>query len=267
MKLKLDKPLAIFDLETTGVDVSEDRIIQIAILKVLSDGTTTKYESKVNPGIPIPRASSVIHGIYDEDVAHEPSFKEIGNELISFLEDCDLAGYNSNKFDIPLLVEEFYRYEFSFVLDGRRFVDIQNIFHKMEKRTLKGAYKFYTGEVMKDAHDAMADVQATYKVLLAQVERYEDNKYHSEEEDMLTPIVNDIQALSEFSTMSKNLDYAGRITLNDDNVPVFNFGKHKNVPVKEVRKNDPSYFSWMKNGKFPRHTIIVLEKLWKRTDD
>jgi len=266
MKLKLNNPLAVFDLETTGIDVTQDRIVQIAILKVLPDGSTIKFESLVNPGIPIPAFSSEIHGIYDKDIADKPSFKEIGDELIRFLDNCDLAGYNSNKFDIPLLFEEFYRHNFSFNLDNRKFIDVQNIFHKMEKRTLKGAFKFYTGEVMENAHNAMADVEATYKILLAQINRYEGCQYHSEEESQLTPIVNDVQSLSTFSTMRKTLDYAGRIALNDENIPVFNFGKHKNVPVTEVRAKDPSYISWMKKGKFPRHTIMVLEKLWKDED-
>ena len=177
------------------------------------------------------------------------------------LQNCDLGGYNSNKFDIPLLMEEFLRNEIPFDLSDRNFIDVQNIFHKMEKRTLRGAYKFYTGAVMENAHDAMADIEATFQVFLAQLERYEGVGYHSEEENTLTPIKNDIPSLAEFSTMRKTADFAGRIAYNEEGVEVFNFGKHKGRKVVEVLQSEPSYFSWMKNGDFPRYTIQVLEKI------
>jgi len=175
-----------------------------------------------------------------------------------------LAGYNSNRFDIPLLMEEFLRIDVSFSIEGCNLVDVQNIFHKMEKRTLKGAYKFYTGKVLANAHNAMADIEATYDVLLAQIEKYEDVEYNSEEEDTITPIKNDIDVLAQFSKMGNNVDFAGRIVLNDQNIEVFNFGKHKGLPVEEVFRADPSYYSWMMRGDFPMYTKQILKEIRSR---
>lgn len=261
MELHLTRPLAFFDLETTGVDVAHDRIIQIGILKVNPDESLDRYDQLINPGMHIPEDSSAIHGIFDADVADKPSFSEVASEIIAMLENCDLGGYNSNKFDIPLLMEEFLRNDILFDLTDRHFIDVQNIFHKMEKRTLRGAYKFYTGEVMENAHDAMADTEATFQVFLSQLERYEGVDYNSEDENTLTPIKNDVAALAEFSTMRKTADFAGRIAYNDDGVEVFNFGKHKGRTVLDVLQSEPSYYNWMKNGDFPRYTIQVLEKI------
>lgn len=261
MKLKLEKPLAFFDLETTGVNVSRDRIVQIGILKVYPDETLEQYNQLINPGIPIPEETSAIHGITDADVADKPSFKEIGAELVKMLAGCDLGGYNSNKFDIPLLMEEFLRNEIDFDISDKHLIDVQNIFHKMEKRTLRGAYKFYTGAVMENAHDAMADTEATFQVFLAQIARYEGIEYNSEEENSLTPIKNDIPALAEYSTMRKTADFAGRIAYNEEGVEVFNFGKHKGKPVIDVLDAEPSYLDWMKKGDFPKYTIKVLEQI------
>jgi len=263
MKLNLSRPLAFFDLETTGVDVASDRIVQIAIIKVNPDESLDRYEQLINPGMHIPEESSAIHGILDADVADKPSFSEVGDEILEFLSGCDLGGYNSNKFDIPLLMEEFLRNDFQFDLSDRHFIDVQNIFHKMEKRTLRGAYKFYTGGVMENAHDAMADIEATFQVFLAQLERYEGVEYNSEEENTLTPIKNDVALLAEYSTMRKTADFAGRIAYNDEGVEVFNFGKHKGRTVLDVFREEASYFHWMKNGDFPKYTIQVLEKIWK----
>ncbi|MBL4578188.1 MAG: 3'-5' exonuclease [Flavobacteriales bacterium] len=262
MKLNLSRPIAFFDLETTGVDVAQDRIVQIAVLKANPDESLDRYEQLINPGMHIPEESSAIHGIVDEDVKDKPHFKDVGAEIIEFLDDSDLGGYNSNKFDIPLLMEEFLRNDFQFDLSDRHFVDVQNIFHKMEKRTLRGAYKFYTGEVMENAHDAMADIEATFQVFLAQIERYEGVAYNSEEENALTPVKNDIPSLAEYSTMRKTADFAGRLAYNDEGLEVFNFGKHKGKPVLEVFEAEPSYYHWMKNGDFPKYTIQVLEKIW-----
>ena len=264
MKLNLTRPLAFFDLETTGIDVAHDRIVQIAVLKINPDESLERYEELLNPGMHIPEESSAIHGIFDADVADKPSFKEKGNEILNFMSGCDLGGYNSNKFDIPLLMEEFLRNEMEFDLSNRHFIDVQNIFHKMEKRTLRGAYKFYTGAVMENAHDAMADIEATFQVFLSQLERYEGVEYNSEEENTLTPIKNDIPSLAEYSMMRKTADFAGRVAYNDDGVEVFNFGKHKGETVIDVFENDPSYFSWMKKGDFPKYTIQVLEEIWNK---
>jgi DNA polymerase-3 subunit epsilon len=180
------------------------------------------------------------------------------------LEECDLGGYNSNRFDIPLLMEEFIRNEIDFDISDKYLIDVQNIFHKMEKRTLKGAYKFYTGSVMENAHDAMADIEATFQVFLAQIARYEGMEYNSEEENSLTPIKNDIPALAEYSTMRKTADFAGRIAYNKEGVEVFNFGKHKGKPVIDVLEAERSYLDWMKKGDFPKYTIKVLEQIWNK---
>ena len=264
MQLNLTRSLAFFDLETTGIDVANDRIVQIAVLKINPDESLERYEELLNPGMHIPEESSAIHGIFDADVADKPSFKEIGNEILDFMSGCDLGGYNSNKFDIPLLMEEFLRNEMEFDLSNRHFIDVQNIFHKMEKRTLRGAYKFYTGAVMENAHDAMADIEATFQVFLSQLERYEGVEYNSEEENTLSPIKNDIPSLAEYSMMRKTADFAGRVAYDDDGVEVFNFGKHKGETVIDVFENDPSYFSWMKKGDFPKYTIQVLEEIWNK---
>lgn len=267
MKLNLSRPLALFDLETTGINISSDRIVQIAVLKIFPNGSDERFSTLVNPTIPIPKATSEIHGIYDEDVKDKTPFKSIAHDLVEFLDDCDLAGYNSNKFDIPLLMEEFLRAEIEFNMANRKLVDIQNIFHKMERRTLKGAYKFYTGKIMENAHDAMADVEATYEVLLAQIEKYEGKEYHSEEHDCLTPIKNEISALHEFSSTTRNVDFARRIVLNDKDIEVFNFGKHKGKPVEDVFKTEPSYYNWMMNGDFPLYTKKVITEIKTRTSD
>lgn len=258
MKLNLLRPLALFDLETTGTDVATDRIVQIAVLKIFPDGTEEKFSTLVNPTIPISKSASQIHGIYDEDVKDKTPFKAIAPDLAEFLDDCDLGGYNSNKFDIPLLMEEFLRTEIEFDMTERKLVDVQNIFHKMERRTLKAACKFYTGKIMENAHDAMVDIEVTYEVLLAQIEKYEGNEYHSEEKDRLTPVKNDINALHEFSTETRNVDFAGRIVLDDNDIEVFNFGKHKGKPVEEVFIAEPSYYTWMMNGDFPLFTKKVI---------
>ena len=259
MKLNLSKPLILFDLETTGVNVAEDRIVQLGAIKVHPDGSKENFEQLINPGIPIPPESSKIHNIFDEDVRDKPTFKEIAHDLHAFFNGCDLAGYNSNKFDIPILVEEFLRAEISFSLDNRNAIDIQNIFHNMERRTLRAAYKFYTGKVLEGAHDAMVDIEATYEVLLKQIERYEGQNYHCEEEDCLTPITNDMAALANYSRRGKFVDFAGRIVLNENNEEIFNFGKHKGKRVADVFSYEPSYYDWMMRGEFPRYTKQVIQ--------
>ena len=276
-KLNLSRPLALFDLETTGINIASDRIVQIAVLKIFppttgtrlpdGQGSDERFVTLVNPTIPIPKATSEIHGIYDEDVKDKATFQAIAPDLAEFLNDCDLGGYNSNKFDIPLLMEEFLRAEVEFEMTGRKLVDVQNIFHKMEKRTLKAAYKFYTGKIMENAHDAMFDIEATYEILLAQIEKYEGNEYHSEEHDCSTPIKNEINALHEFSSTTRNVDFAGRIVFNGKGIEVFNFGKHKGKPVEEVFNTEPSYYNWMMNGDFPLFTKNVITEIRSRLSD
>ncbi|MBL7889626.1 MAG: ribonuclease H-like domain-containing protein [Bacteroidetes bacterium] len=265
MNLNLSKPIAFFDLETTGVNVASDRIVEISILKVMPDGTKEIKTKRINPTIPIPLQSSEVHGIYDKDVENEPTFKAIAKSLADFLKDCDLAGYNSNKFDIPVLVEEFLRADVDFDLKNRRFVDVQNIFHQMEQRTLKAAYKFYCGKDIKNAHSAQADIEATYEVFLAQLERYDGVEIEDKKGNKIVPVKNDIKALHEFTNINKNADLAGRIVFNENGVEVFNFGKHMGKPVEQVLKEEPSYYAWMMNGDFPLYTKKVLTEIKLRS--
>ena len=254
----LTRPIAFFDLETTGVNVASDRIVEISILKIAPDGSKEIKTKRINPTIPIPKQSSDIHGIYDADVANEHTFKAIAKSLAQFLEGCDLAGYNSNKFDIPILVEEFMRAGIEFDITGRRFVDVQNIFHQMEQRTLKAAYKFYCGKEIVNAHSAEADIEATYEVFLAQIERYEDVEFEDKKGNKSMPVKNDIAALHTFTNINKNADLAGRIIFNEQGVEVFNFGKHTGKSVEQVLRDEPSYYSWMLNGDFPLYTKKIL---------
>lgn len=248
MQLQLKNPIVFFDLETTGVNIATDRIVEISILKVHINGTEESRTYKVNPEMPIPPQASAIHGITDEDVRDAPTFKAIARELARFMEGCDIGGYNSIKFDIPLLAEEFMRAEVDFDMTKRKLVDVQNIFHKMERRTLEAAYKFYCDKDLKDAHSAEADTKATYEVLKAQLERYPDLK-------------NDVAFLAEFSNFSRNVDFAGRIVYNDKDEEVFNFGKYKGVKVEEVLEKDPGYYGWIMNGDFPLYTKKAITNI------
>lgn len=245
-----DRAIAIFDLEATGLDISNDRIVEIAILKVEKDGSKNNYEKRVNPEMEIPAESIEIHGITNEDVKTAPTFKEIAPEVAEFIGDAHLVGYNSNKFDIPLLAEEFLRVGFEFDVAAREFIDVQNIFHKMEQRTLVAAYSFYCNKDLTNAHNAMADVNATYEVLLAQIERYEE----------LSKM--DSKKLADFSKNNKNkiLDFAGRIAENKDGQAIFNFGKHKGKTIEKVANEEPGYYGWMLNSNFPLYTKEVLKK-------
>lgn len=264
MKLNLKRPLAFFDLETTGVNVASDRIVELSILKVMPDGSEEIKTMRINPGKPIPLESSLIHGIYDEDVQQAPVFKQVGEELARFLDDCDLAGYNSNKFDIPVLVEEFLRAGIEFDIDNRRFVDVQNIFHQMEQRTLRAAYRFYCDKTIENAHSAEADIRATYEVLLAQIARYEGADWEDKKGKVSKPVKNDIEALHLFTNLSKPVDFAGRMVFTEEGIEVFNFGKHKGKCVEDIFNVEPSYYSWMQNGDFPLHTKKCLEKIYIR---
>lgn len=252
MKLNLKKPIAFFDLETTGISITHDRIVEIAVLKIHPNGLKETKTWLVNPTIPIPKEASDIHGIKDEDVADKPTFKEIAKQVDEFMSHCDLGGFNSNRFDIPLLVEELLRVDIDFKIPSRKFVDVQTIFHKMEQRNLTAAYKFYCGKSLENAHSAEADITATYEVLEAQIDRYEE-------------LQNDVNFLSEFSSHNNNVDVAGRIIYNDKMVEVFNFGKYKGRPVEEVLKTDPGYYGWLLKGDFSLHTKKVMSEIRLRS--
>lgn len=248
MELNLRNPLIFFDLETTGVNITKDRIVEISYIKVFPNGQEQEKTIRVNPGMPIPPEATAIHHITDEDVKDKPLFKDIAKDLSHVFEGCDIAGFNSSRFDIPLLMEEFLRAGVNFDISKRKFIDIQTIFHKMEQRTLVAAYKFYCNKDLNDAHSASADTRATYEVLKAQLDRY-------------SSLENDVDYLSKFSSQNRNVDLAGRIVLNDQNVEVFNFGKYKGQPVEEVLRRDIGYFGWMMQGDFPQNTKNVLTNI------
>ncbi len=261
MELKLTKPIAFLDLETTGIKVATDRIVEICLLRLNPDGTSRILTRRINPEMPIPPEVTAIHGITDEDVRDCPTFKQLAHELVAFLDHCDLAGYNSNHFDIPLLVEEFLRAGIEFELKGRRFVDVQNIYHKMEPRNLHAAYKFYCSRELTNAHSAEADTLATFEILKAQLDRYSNVAVRDRKGNLITPVINDIQALSDFSYASKSVDLVGHIVYNERNIPVFNFGKHKGKAVLQVLKDEPSYYDWMMKSEFPLSTKKALTAL------
>lgn len=245
MELNLTKPIVFFDLETTGIDVTKDRIVEISLLKVSPDGKEETKTMRINPEMPIPKQSTDIHGISDEDVKDEPTFKLVAKDVAKFIAGSDLGGYNSNKFDIPLLAEEFLRVDLDVDLKKHRFVDVQVIFHKMEQRTLSAAYKFYCQKNLENAHSAEADTIATYEILKSQIDRYDN-------------LENNMDELSKFSSHNKNADLAGRIVFNDKDEEVFNFGKYKGQTVESVLEKDQGYFSWMLNSDFPLYTKKVL---------
>lgn len=260
MNLHLKAPLAIFDLETTGVNVSTDRIIELAIIKLMPNGEKLEKTIRVNPGIPIPEESSIVHGIYDKDVKTLPTFKDVAKDVLKFLENCDLAGFNVLKFDAPLLIEEFARVDIAFSLQGRKLIDAQKIFHLMEKRTLSAAYEFYCGKTLEGAHGAYADTHATMEVLLAQLQKYRGQK-------VLDPMGNEIGVIDETIdsvhklSVHNMVDLAGRMVLNDDGVEVFNFGKYKNKSVEEVLRTEKGFYDWMMKGDFPADTKRKLTEI------
>lgn len=245
MELKLNRPICFFDLETTGVDVAKDRIVEIAIFKVYPNGNKESKTWLVNPEMKIPFFATQVHGITDEKVANEPTFKELSGQVYNMIKDSDLAGFNSDRFDIPLLAEELLRAGVDFDMKNRVSVDVQTIFHKMEERTLSAAYKFYCGQSLENAHSAEADTMATYEILKAQLERYPE-------------LENDMKSLSEFTTRKKSVDFAGFIALNDKGEEIFSFGKHKGVLVEKVLEEEPGYFGWIQNADFPLYTKKVL---------
>nr|WP_067063775.1 3'-5' exonuclease [Mucilaginibacter sp. L294] len=264
MKLQLKRPLAFFDLETTGTNIGADRIVEISVIKLNPDGSEEVLTLRVHPGIPIPLESSLVHGIYDEHIKDEKQFHELGQQIADFIHDSDLAGYNSNKFDIPMLMEEFLRAGISFDLDNRHFVDVQNIFHQMEQRTLKAAYQFYCDRSIVNAHSAEADTRATMEVLLAQIERYENQEWEDKKGNKSTPVVGDVEALHKFTNLSRPVDFAGRMVYNEQGEELINFGKHKGKRVEDVLNVEPSYYSWMMQGDFPLYTKRKLEEIYKR---
>ena len=251
MKLKLRRPVIFFDLETTGVDTCRDRIVEISMVKVMPDGEEIVKTRRLNPQMPIPREATAIHGITDDDVKNEPTFAQIAKSLAAFMEGCDFGGFNSNRFDLPMLVEEFLRAGVEVDFKRRKFVDVQNIFHKMEQRTLVAAYKFYCEKDLTEAHSAEADTRATYEVLKAQLDRY-------------AVLENDIDFLAEFSSRGETVDYAGRIVYDDKGREIFAFGKHRGRSVEEVFAEDPSYYTWMMNGDFPLYTKKVITEIKNR---
>lgn len=245
MELQLKRPLCFFDLEATGISVTKDRIVEISILKVFPNGNKESKTWLVNPEMPIPPEVVAIHGIDNAKVANEPTFKELAHRVVEMLKDADLAGYNSNKYDIPLLAEELLRAEIDFDLRKKKSVDVQNIFHKKEKRTLEAAYRFYCQKDLENAHSAEADTLATYEVLLGQLAKYED-------------LENDVEALADFSNRFNAADFAGFIIYNKDQIECFSFGKYKNQPVEEVLEKDPGYYGWIQKADFPMYTKKLL---------
>ncbi len=259
--LKLKNPLAFFDLETTGIDIVKDRIVEIAIVKLMPSGERISRCDLVNPGMPIPAESSRIHGITDADVADKPVFKQLAKNLAKFLEGCDLCGFNILKFDLPMLAEEFLRAGEDVKLEHRKIVDAMRIFHMMEPRTLGAAYRFYCGKELHNAHSAQADTEATVDVLLAQVERYQNVAItDSKTSNTYVPITDSVQDLHNL-TVSNLVDYAGRMVKDENGVATFNFGKHKGKPVLEVLQKEPSYYDWMIKGEFPLNTKQKLTEI------
>lgn len=245
MELILTRPIVFFDLETTGTNTSKDRIVELSYVKVFPDSRTERDVWRLNPEMHIPEASTAVHHITDADVADKPTFRDRAQELLKIFEGADIAGFNSNRFDVPVLMEEFTRCNIRFDIHGRRFIDVQNIFHKMEQRTLVAAYRFYCGKELDGAHSALADTMATYEVLKAQLDRYPDLK-------------NDVDYLADFSRVGNNLDLAGRIVLNDQREATFNFGKHRGRTLREVWEKEQGYFDWILQGDFPKDTKDVV---------
>ena len=252
MELKLKKPIIFFDLETTGINIAKDRIVEISILKVFPNGNKESKTWLVNPEMEIPKEASDIHGITNEKVVTEPTFKQLATQVSEMIKGCDLAGFNSNRFDIPLLAEEMLRADVDFDMKNRVAVDVQVIFHKKEERTLSAAYKFYCGKTLENAHSAEADTNATYEILKAQLDKYED-------------LENDIKFLNEFSTHSKRADFAGFIMFDEDGDEIFTFGKYRGKKVLEILEKDKGYFSWIQNADFPLYTKKVLTAIKLRS--
>lgn len=262
MKLILERPLVFFDLETTGLNIGKDKIIEIALLKVMPDGSEELKTWLVNPEIQISAEAFAVHGISNEDLKDKPTFTQIASEVLSFLDNCDLAGYNSNKFDLPLLMEEFLRVGLDFDIRGRRFIDVQNIFHKMEPRTLSAAYKFYCNQELIDAHQAESDTRATYQVLKGQLDFYNGQKYEDKKSGIVSEIENSVLMLSGFTSDNRNVDFAGQILFNENDEEIFNFGKYKGTQVRKVFTQEPAYYDWMMKADFPLYTKKIITRIF-----
>lgn len=251
MNLQLEKPIAFIDLETTGINLSNDRIVEIAIVKILPDGTKQVKRKLINPTIPIPAAVSEIHGITNVMVKDAPTFKQVANEVKQFIENCDIAGYNSNRFDIPMLVEEFLRCDLNIDIENRKLLDVQKVYHMMEQRTLSAAYKFYCNKELTDAHSAEVDATATFEVLESQIEKYKQ-------------IGNTVESIVKFTGDEQIVDFSRRFIM-ENGIEIFNFGKHKGKPVAKVLKEEPQYYDWMMRGDFALHTKQKLTEILNRT--
>ncbi len=267
--MNLKRPIAFFDLETTGTDIGRDRIVEIAVVKIMPGGQINSMPSLgtgerrllINPAMPIPIEASLVHGIYDVDVKDAPLFADFAPKLFKFIYDCDLGGFNSNRFDIPLLAEEFLRAGIDFSIEGKNLIDVQVIFHLMEQRNLKAAYKFYCGKDLSDAHEALPDTLATVEVFEAMLDKYKDVEVDDGNGNVIRPVQNDMEVIHKLSERRKKADFAGHIVYNDSDLPVFNFGKYKNMTLADVFSRDAGYFSWMMNAEFPLYTKKVLKEL------
>jgi DNA polymerase-3 subunit epsilon len=270
-QLNLKRPLVVLDLETTGTDVGKDRIVEIAMIKVSPDGSVVKKPEQrgsehrilVNPEMPIPQEASLVHGVWDKDVEGKHTFKQLAPRLVQFLDNCDLAGFNSNRFDIPMLAEEFLRVGVDFGLEGRNLIDVQNIFHKMEQRTLRAAFKFYCGKELDGAHEALPDTEATMEILLAQLERYQQSTVLDSMGEAIGPVPTDMDELHVFCQRQPFADLVGRFVYDENGQVLFNFGQHKGKLVKEVLALNPGYFGWMMDADFPNYTKRTLRKVWE----
>ncbi len=252
MELNLKKPIIFFDLETTGINITHDRIVEISVIKIMPNGEVTERTRRVNPGMPIPPEAAAVHHITDEDVANEPTFKMIAKSLAQMFLGCDIAGYNSNRFDVPMLDQEFRRAGVDFDFSAARMIDVQTIFHKKEQRTLEAAYRFYCSKPLDGAHSALADTRATYEVLKAQLDRYPD-------------LPNDMDKLADFTTQNRNVDLMGRLIYDEKKREIINFGKYKGKVAEEVLASDPGYYGWIMSGDFAENTKAAFTRIKLRT--
>jgi DNA polymerase-3 subunit epsilon len=263
MKLSLTRSLVFFDVETTGLNVGKDKIIELALLKINPDGSEEEKVWRINPEIPISKEAEAVHGISNADLRNEPTFAEIADDILLFLNHCDLAGFNSNKFDLPLLVEEFLRADKEFDLRDKNCIDVQNIFHKMEPRNLSAAYRFYCQKELIDAHQALADTRATFEILKGQLLKYEGKTHEDTKTGKKTLLENDVKTLSSFSRENRTVDFAGHIIFNENDEEVFNFGKYKGVPVTKVFTIEPPYYDWMMKSDFPLYTKKIISRIYR----
>ena len=263
MNLILSRPIVFFDVETTGLNIGKDKIIELALLKVNPDGSEEEKVWHINPEMPVSKEAEAVHGISNADLKNEPVFAEVANEILRFFENCDLAGYNSNKFDLPLLIEEFLRIDKDLDLRDKNCIDVQNIFHKMEPRNLSAAYRFYCQKELTNAHQALADTRATFEILKGQLAKYEGQAHEDAKTGKVTKLENNVKLLSNFSRENRTVDFAGHIIFNENDEEVFNFGKYKGVPVKKVFTIEPPYYDWMMKADFPLYTKKIISRIYK----